>query len=47
MKSARQQLPLFPVDGTAEVSIPKETLESADELLVELLIAIFEAMRED
>jgi hypothetical protein len=47
MKSARRQLPLFPVDGSLAVPLPKETVESADELLVDLLIAIFEATRED
>jgi hypothetical protein len=46
MKSARRQLPLFPVDGSLAVPLPKETVESADELLVDLLIAIFEATRE-
>ena len=47
MKNARRQLPLFPVDGTLAVPLPKETLESIDELLVDLLIAVFEATRED
>jgi hypothetical protein len=47
MKRARRQLPLFPVDGMLAVPLPKEVLESADELLVDLLIAIFEATQED
>ena len=47
MKRERQQLPLFPVDGMLAVPLPKEALESANELLVDLLIAIFEAMQED
>ena len=42
MQRVRHQLPLFPADGTLQVPLPKEALESADELLMDLLIAVFE-----
>lgn len=47
MQRMRQQLPLFPADGALKVPLPKETLENADELLMDLLIAVFEATREN
>ena len=46
MQRTRQQLPLFPADGALQVSLTNETLASAEELLMELLIAVFEATRE-
>jgi hypothetical protein len=46
MQRTRQQLPLFPADGALQVPLTNETLASAEELLMELLIAVFEATRE-
>lgn len=47
MQRARQQLPLFPADGALQIPLPNETLESVEKLLMELLIAVFEATQED
>jgi hypothetical protein len=46
MQRARQQLPLFPADGALQIPLPNKTLENVEELLMELLIAVFEATQE-
>jgi hypothetical protein len=46
MKSARRQLPLFPADGAVQVVLPTGAWDGTDELLMDLLIAVFEATRE-
>jgi hypothetical protein len=45
MQRAQRQLPLFPADGTLQVPLPRGVLDNADELLTELLIAVFETRR--
>jgi len=46
MKSVRRQLPLFPADGAVQVMLPAGAWDGADALLMDLLIAVFEATRE-
>jgi hypothetical protein len=46
MQRVRQQLRLFPADGALQVPLTNETWANAEELLMDLLIAVFEATRE-